>query len=74
LSNLRWDTPGENEADKILHGTTNRGIHNGNHKLTKQEVWEIRNSIKFQKDIAKEFGISQVWVSMIRTGKYRKHG
>lgn len=28
LENLRWATPSENQADRILHGTDNRGERN----------------------------------------------
>lgn len=72
--NLYWGTPQQNEADKLRHGTHARGERNGNAKLTDEQVEQIRRSTKYQKDIAKEFGISQVWVSYIRTGKYRKYG
>lgn len=70
-SNLYWGTKLENEADKQRHGTTARGETNGNAKLTDEQVEQIRQSTKFQKDIAREFGISQVWVSYIKTGKCR---
>jgi hypothetical protein len=38
LGNLRWDTPTNNHADKILHGTTNRGERSGTAKLTDAAV------------------------------------
>lgn len=42
IDNLRWDTRSGNEADKLLHGTSNRGARNGMAKLTESQVREIR--------------------------------
>ncbi|MDE2103514.1 MAG: HNH endonuclease [Patescibacteria group bacterium] len=42
LENLRWDTKEANEADRIAHGTDNRGSHHGMSKLTEVAVAEIR--------------------------------
>lgn len=42
-AHLRWATRVENEADKIEHGTSNRGKNNGQAKLTEAEVREIRS-------------------------------
>jgi hypothetical protein len=39
---LRWATHQENDADKIIHGTSNRGRNNGSAKLREQDVIEIR--------------------------------
>lgn len=39
--NLRWATPTENAADKILHGTSNRGERHGNHQLRAVNVRAI---------------------------------
>lgn len=40
---LRWATPRENQADRVAHGTTNRGTRNGNAKLNECDVLNIRN-------------------------------
>jgi hypothetical protein len=42
LSNLRWDTPQGNAADKIKHGTSSRGEGNGNAVLTEDLVRIMR--------------------------------
>jgi hypothetical protein len=42
LTNLRWDTPKANAADKRAHGTHPEGEGNGNHKLTEQDVRDMR--------------------------------
>ena len=38
---LRWATPKENAADRILHGTVNSGERNGKSKLTAAQVKEV---------------------------------
>ena len=43
VSNLRWATQAENEADKIRHGTSNRGSRNPQAKLTPELVTAIRH-------------------------------
>lgn len=42
LSNLRWATPQENEADKKRHGRTLTGSRNHQSKLTEKAVVEMR--------------------------------
>jgi hypothetical protein len=39
--NIAWKTRAENEADKVLHGTSNRGERNGMAKLTDAQTAEI---------------------------------
>lgn len=45
LSNLRWATQADNEADKMLHGVANKGARHGNAKLTDEDVKQIRESL-----------------------------
>ena len=42
IDNLRYGTKSENQMDRVLHGTSNRGEQNGSAKLTRQNVWLIR--------------------------------
>ncbi len=42
LSNLRWDTPKNNQADRVTHGTDGSGERNAMAKLSKYEVRMIR--------------------------------
>jgi hypothetical protein len=58
-NHLRWQTRAEDCADKVIHGTTNRGSRNGKSILTKESVLEIRSlEGKFsRKEIAKQFGV-----------------
>lgn len=68
---LAWKTPAENEADKIVHGTCNRGERHGLAKLTEGAVLEIRSlrGIEPQRTIAKRFGVSLSAVDRIQAGK-----
>jgi hypothetical protein len=68
---LRWATSVENKADKIGHGTTNRGERQGAHKLTEADVRQIRSMCGSfsQSEIAKQFGIDQSTVSDIHRRK-----
>jgi hypothetical protein len=71
LSNLRYATPKENDADKIGHGTRPRGEKNGHAKLTKRDVKAIRvrcGRRESQRSIATDFDVSQSVVSRINTG------
>lgn len=43
VSNLRWSTEKENMADKVRHGTLNKGETHGNSRLTQDQVKLIRN-------------------------------
>jgi hypothetical protein len=62
LSNLRWDTPAANEADKLRHGTRPRGARHHQAKLTEGDVREIRRlrlcGLTFQ-EIGRRFGITR---------------
>jgi len=70
-NHLRWATCCENHADKIGHGTSNRGARNGLAKLTAAEVSRIRELRgEFpQRKIAEMFGITQANVCAIQSGK-----
>lgn len=64
---LRWDTPKGNCADKIIHGTHNRGERNYAAKLTEGDVIRIRalSGRLHQRQIAEMFGVSRMTVSDI---------
>jgi hypothetical protein len=67
LSNLRWDTPLANAADRILHGTQTKGESSNLTVLTADKVREIRRRAEDEslKAIAVEFGISRQQVDRI---------
>ena len=64
---LRWATKSENEADKVGHGTSNRGERHGRSKLTQATVESIRRAsgTASKTEIAKLHGISRSHVSEI---------
>lgn len=76
VSNLRYATYAENQADKILHGTSNRGVRNPDAVLDEAGVWTIVERLNdgvFQRIIAEEFGIARTTVSAIATGRAWGH-
>lgn len=69
---LSWKTPAQNQADRVEHGTSNRGERQWMAKLTPEKVTEIRRQAlakRPQQEIAAQFGIEQSWVSRIATRK-----
>jgi DNA-binding XRE family transcriptional regulator len=69
-THLRWATRRENAADMISHGASPYGERNGSSKLTSMQVDAIRaQSHRSQRELAREFGVSRVTISMILSGK-----
>ncbi|MBM1817193.1 HNH endonuclease [Sulfitobacter pseudonitzschiae] len=68
---LRWSTRSENFQDMKDHGTVQYGSKNPANKLREEQVLEIRKMIGTlpQHEIARRFGISQMTISNISTGK-----
>lgn len=75
FSNLRWATPKENTADKVLHGTQTRGENHPVARLTEADVCAIRASAakQSQRSVAREFGVSPAQVNRIVHGKRWSH-
>ena len=73
LSNLRWDTAKNNHADKVRHGTTNRGENCGTAKLTGIQVDAIRQDTRLQRLIAIDYGVRANTISRIKSGVRWKH-
>jgi hypothetical protein len=72
LSNLQYGTRQENEADRILHGTSNRGERCGNARLTRtmvKEILRLRAAGWLQRKIASRFKVSQNHVKNILLGR-----
>lgn len=60
VSNLRWSTLAQNQADRVAHGTTNRGSRHGASKLTEKaliEAKERRAAGETVLSIATSFGV-----------------
>jgi hypothetical protein len=73
LANLRWDTRPENNADRVRHGTSNRGERCGTAKLTENQAREILNSTKSSKELARRFGVAYQTIDKIRCGSRWGH-
>lgn len=61
LSNLRWDSPSGNHADRVAHGTSNRGERQWLSKLDDDKVRHIRRALSAgacKTDLAREYGVS----------------
>jgi hypothetical protein len=67
----RWKTSAENNADKLLHGTHNRGERHNLAKLTEGNVHEIRRlrGIETERELADRFGVSSTAIRLIHAGK-----
>jgi hypothetical protein len=74
LDNLRWDTPSGNEADKILHGTSNRGSRQGRSKLRESdipEIFAVRREIPeaTMEEIGILFGVAKTTIQGVLEGR-----
>lgn len=70
-THLVWKTRTENERDKILHGTSNRGERSAHAKLTNLQVKEMLPMLGKISDrrLGKIYGVSGSTISEIRNGK-----
>lgn len=73
LSNLRWDTAKANQADRVKHGTSNRGERCAAAKLTEEQAKAIILDTRKQNIIADEYGVKQNTISRIKSGKRWGH-
>jgi len=72
LTNLRWDTHSGNMADKLAHGTHNRGVRHSLAKLTEEQVVLIRKRVASGDSftsVAVAMGVSRYAVRSIIKGK-----
>ena len=72
---LRYASRAENEADKVRHGTSNRGERHGLSKLTASQVREIKqlSDARTNDELAELFGVKPPTIDAIRRGKRWKH-
>lgn len=78
-TNLRYATAAENMADKLRHGTHNRGERCGTHKLSAAQVAEIRErygpyvrygrGLETQRSLAAEYGVTWQQIGTIVRGE-----
>lgn len=76
LENLAYGTPVENMEDRVRHGTHVIGEKCGTAKLSPDKVHEIVRLLESgtpQSQIANRFGVGQMAVSNINTGKTWSH-
>ncbi|WP_141683630.1 hypothetical protein [Rhizobium sp. AC27/96] len=66
---LSWKTKTENEADKLRHGTHNRGENHGMAKLCADDVLAIRSSEDLPSDLAIRYGVSRTAITKIKRKK-----
>lgn len=77
FTNIRWDTPKANCADRDAHGATALGVKNGKSKLKPEEVIEIRRLMRagglMRVTVAEQFGITPSYVGGIMRGEAWAH-
>jgi len=73
ISNLEIGTVLQNNRDKQRHGTQCKGITNGRHKLTEQNVLDIRKSTKPRTQLASQFCVSKALIDQVINRKIWKH-
>jgi hypothetical protein len=74
-AHLRWGSGLENADDRerLQRRSPARGEANGLNRLTEDQVLAIRASPLSQRAAARQFGVSQTWVSKIRRGLVWTH-
>lgn len=76
LTNLRWGTPAENGADKVVMGTAAKGESHSQAKLLEHEVREIRALVSEGASLgflSKEYGVKKSTIKWIADGKTWRH-
>lgn len=73
LENLRYDTRENNQADRLDHGTHNRGEHQGASKLTESNIQAIRNDFRTPKVIAPDYNVSPATIYDILSQRTWSH-
>lgn len=68
---LSWKTHTGNQADRVTHGTHDRGERSANAKLTEEQVRQIltMKGTRSQRDIAAEYGVTGAAISEIYRGR-----
>ena len=68
---LSWKTRPENEADKLIHGTHNRGVKNGRAKLSEDQAREILSlkGLVSQRILAQRYNVIRQTISDIHRGE-----
>lgn len=72
LSNLRYGTPMQNQADRIAHGTTCRGERAPYAKLSREAVLEIRLGALSPSQLVDKYRVSRSHIWNIQHGHARR--
>lgn len=67
---LSWKTKADNQADRLFHGTHDRGERSANSKISEsdaREILSLRGTLS-QREIGQRFGVSQAQISRILRG------
>jgi len=76
-NHVRWATPAENNADKIIHGTLRRGRQIAGAILDEEKIRQIRVALSGKNPnmtaIGRDFGVTDSSIRSIRDGKTWKH-
>ncbi len=73
---LSWKTAAGNAEDRLSHGTHNRGVRHASHKLTEEDVLQIRDlkGKRRQSELAEQFGVHRATIGKIMSGRHRAYG
>lgn len=66
-SNVRWDTPRENMADRVKHGTNSKRLTSNDVVAIRAEPWTPRD------ELAARYGVTPGTISHIRKGHTWQH-
>jgi len=70
---LRWGSSKENQMDRVLDGTRNRGVSHPTAKLTEAQVLAIRADSRIYKIISAEYSIGVATVGRIKNKRLWQH-
>lgn len=76
ITNLSWGTRKQNQKDRIVHGTSNRGERNGHAKLTERKVKKIRKLHKAgwsQYQLGRRFKVTRATIAEITRREIWRH-
>ncbi len=76
LSNLRWDTKKNNQADRVAHGTKIEGSKVKNSSTNEPDVISIKKLLRLgikHRIIACQFNVSKAVIDGISSGKSWRH-
>lgn len=73
IGNLTWGSHKDNSDDCVRNGRIARGERVNTAKLTADQVREIRATSGKQRDVAKQFGVTQASISTIKRRESWRH-